>query len=140
MQDGITLSIQFRLLYWAVPKWKARAGRYGNNHRPMVAIIGPPKLAPTERKNQWGRYSYTRCAASRHRLPDELRWQPRTPPIWTKAIEASHADRHPRPFGGQLERITEFFNNEVANRKAAGRGRLIQQHGKPVYLKCFGVR
>ena len=40
----------------------------------------------------------------------------------------------------KLERITEFFNNEVATGKLPGAVVLIQQHGKPVYLKCFGVR
>ena len=44
------------------------------------------------------------------------------------------------PSPDRLERITEFFNNEVATGKLPGAVVLIQQHGKPVYLKCFGVR
>jgi CubicO group peptidase (beta-lactamase class C family) len=40
----------------------------------------------------------------------------------------------------KLERITEFFSNEVATGKLPGAVILIQQHGRPVYLKCFGVR
>ena len=49
-------------------------------------------------------------------------------------------DRCSRPFGEKLERITEFFNNEIATGKLPGAVVLIQQHGKPVYLKCFGVQ
>jgi CubicO group peptidase (beta-lactamase class C family) len=58
--------------------------------------------------------------------------------IWTQAIEASHAAD--TPSAAKLERITEFFNNEVTTGKLPGAVVLIQQHGKPVYLKCFGVR
>src|SRR6185369_7706157 len=60
--------------------------------------------------------------------------------IWTKAIAASHAADTPAPSAAKLERITEFFNNEVATGKLPGAVVLIQQHGKPVYLKCFGVQ
>jgi CubicO group peptidase (beta-lactamase class C family) len=60
--------------------------------------------------------------------------------IWTKAIEASHAADAPAPSATKLERITEFFNNEVATGKLPGAAVLIQQHGKPVYLECFGVQ
>ena len=44
------------------------------------------------------------------------------------------------PSATKLERITEFFNDEVATGKLPGAVVLIQQHGKPVYLKCFGVQ
>jgi CubicO group peptidase (beta-lactamase class C family) len=44
----------------------------------------------------------------------------------------------PSPAG--LERVSEFFENEVATGKLAGAIVLIQQHGRPVYFKCFGVR
>ena len=44
------------------------------------------------------------------------------------------------PSTARLERLTEFFQNEVATGKLAGVIVLIQQHGRPVYLKCFGVR
>lgn len=60
--------------------------------------------------------------------------------IWATAIEASHAGDIPAPSAAKLERITEFFNNEVATGKLPGAVVLIQQHGKPIYLKCFGVR
>jgi CubicO group peptidase (beta-lactamase class C family) len=60
--------------------------------------------------------------------------------IWTKTIGASHAADTPAPSAAKLERITEFFNHEVATGKLPGAAVLIQQHGKPVYLKCFGVR
>ena len=60
--------------------------------------------------------------------------------IWTEAIGASFADDAPAPSAARLERITEFFNNEIATGNLPGAVVLIQQHGKPVYLKCFGVR
>jgi CubicO group peptidase (beta-lactamase class C family) len=44
------------------------------------------------------------------------------------------------PSPEKLERITEFFNNEIATGKLPGAIVLIQQHGRPVYLKFFGVR
>ncbi|WP_375414684.1 serine hydrolase domain-containing protein [uncultured Bradyrhizobium sp.] len=40
----------------------------------------------------------------------------------------------------KLERVTEFFKNEVANGKIPGAIVLIQQHGQPVYFEKFGVR
>jgi CubicO group peptidase (beta-lactamase class C family) len=46
----------------------------------------------------------------------------------------------PAPSAAGLERLSEFFDNEVATGKLAGAIVLIQQHGRPVYLKCFGVR
>ena len=60
--------------------------------------------------------------------------------IWTKAIGASHAADETAPSAAKLERITEFFNNEVATGKLPGAVVLIQQHGRPVYLKSFGVQ
>jgi CubicO group peptidase (beta-lactamase class C family) len=46
----------------------------------------------------------------------------------------------PAPAPEKLQLIAEFFNNEVATGKLPGAVILIQQHGRPVYLKCFGVR
>ena len=60
--------------------------------------------------------------------------------IWTDTAAANQAANIPAPSPDKLERITEFFNNEVATGKLPGAVVLIQQHGKPVYLKCFGVR
>ena len=60
--------------------------------------------------------------------------------IWTGTAAADQAAKVPAPAPDKLERITEFFNNEVATGKLPGAVVLIQQHGKPVYLKCFGVR
>src|ERR1700742_47091 len=40
----------------------------------------------------------------------------------------------------KLERIGEFFRNEVGSGKIPGAIVLIQQHGKPVYFEKFGVR
>jgi CubicO group peptidase (beta-lactamase class C family) len=40
----------------------------------------------------------------------------------------------------KLELITTFFANEVATGKLPGAVILIQQHGRPIYLKSFGVQ
>lgn len=55
-------------------------------------------------------------------------------------IGASQTTYAPAPSASKLERITEFFNNEIATGKLSGAAVLIQQHGKPVYLKCFGFQ
>ena len=55
-------------------------------------------------------------------------------------IGAGQTTDAPAPSASKLERITEFFNNEIATGKLPGAAILIQQHGKPVYLKCFGVQ
>jgi CubicO group peptidase (beta-lactamase class C family) len=57
--------------------------------------------------------------------------------IWPAASQASDA---PAPSAAKLERISAFFNHEVATGKLPGAVILIQQHGRPIYLKCFGVR
>src|SRR6478736_2431142 len=44
------------------------------------------------------------------------------------------------PIPEKLQLLTEFFDNEVATGRLPGAVVLIQQHGLPVYLKCFGVR
>src|SRR5712691_6321214 len=44
------------------------------------------------------------------------------------------------PIPEKLQLLTEFFDNEVAAGRLPGAVILIQQHGLPVYLKCFGVR
>lgn len=59
--------------------------------------------------------------------------------IWA-AAGASRAADIPAPSPDKLDRITEFFNNEIAAGKLPGAVVLIQQRGKPVYLKCFGVQ
>ena len=46
----------------------------------------------------------------------------------------------PAPSPAGLQRLSDFFDNEVATGKLAGAIVLIQQHGRPVYLKSFGVR
>lgn len=40
----------------------------------------------------------------------------------------------------RLERVGDYIRNEIATGKIPGAVILIQQHGKPVYFKCFGVR
>ena len=52
-------------------------------------------------------------------------------------VQAEPADAAPSAAG--LERLTGFFENEVATGKLAGAIVLIQQHGRPIYFKCFGV-
>src|SRR5215467_582716 len=44
------------------------------------------------------------------------------------------------PAPEKLELITAFFANEVATGKLPGAVILIQQHGRPIYLKSFGVQ
>ncbi|MEH2529244.1 CubicO group peptidase (beta-lactamase class C family) [Bradyrhizobium sp. AZCC 1588] len=60
--------------------------------------------------------------------------------IWTDMAAADQAAKVPASSPSKLERITEFFNNEVATGRLPGAVVLIQQHGRPVYLKCFGVQ
>ncbi len=60
--------------------------------------------------------------------------------IWSQTAMASPPAKIPAPSPERLARITEFFDNEIAAGKLPGAVVLIQQHGKPVYLKCFGVQ
>jgi len=53
---------------------------------------------------------------------------------------ASQASDAPPPSAEKLDRITTFFDHEVATGKLPGAVVLIQQHDHPIYLKCFGVR
>ncbi|AMA58924.1 serine hydrolase domain-containing protein [Bradyrhizobium sp. CCGE-LA001] len=46
----------------------------------------------------------------------------------------------PAPSPDGLDRITAYFNNEVGSGRLPGAVIMVQQHGKPVYLKTFGVR
>lgn len=46
----------------------------------------------------------------------------------------------PSPSPDGLDRITAYFDNEVTSGRLPGAVILVQQHGKPVYLKTFGVR
>ncbi|WP_371933141.1 serine hydrolase domain-containing protein [Bradyrhizobium sp. CCGUVB23] len=52
----------------------------------------------------------------------------------------SRAKDIPAPSPDQLERITAFFDNEVSAHRLPGAIILVQQHGKPLYLKTIGVR
>jgi CubicO group peptidase (beta-lactamase class C family) len=53
------------------------------------------------------------------------------------AVDAAEA---PAPAPEKLQSLTDFFDNEVATGRLPGAVILIQQHGRPVYLKTFGVR
>jgi CubicO group peptidase (beta-lactamase class C family) len=44
------------------------------------------------------------------------------------------------PAPEKLEPITQFFDQEVATGRLPGAVILIQQHGRVIYQKCFGVR
>ncbi len=55
-------------------------------------------------------------------------------------IARSRATDIPAPAPDKLQRITAFFENEVTTGRLSGATVLIQQHGKPVYFKMFGVR
>ncbi|MBR0870703.1 beta-lactamase family protein [Bradyrhizobium tropiciagri] len=55
-------------------------------------------------------------------------------------IAAARAADVPSPSPAKLERITALFNEEVNSGRLPGAVILIQQHGKPVYLKTFGYR
>jgi CubicO group peptidase (beta-lactamase class C family) len=55
-------------------------------------------------------------------------------------IATGGAAETPAPSPDKLERITTFFDNEIASGKLPGAVVLIQQHGKPVYQKFFGVQ
>ena len=46
----------------------------------------------------------------------------------------------PAPAPDKLDRISEFFDREVATGRLPGAVVLIQQHGRVIYQKCFGVR
>jgi CubicO group peptidase (beta-lactamase class C family) len=54
--------------------------------------------------------------------------------------ELASANNVPAPRPDKLKVLTDFFDNEVASGKLPGAVILIQQHGRPVFLKCFGVR
>jgi len=50
------------------------------------------------------------------------------------------AENVPSPAPAKLSRLTNFFEDEIAAGTLPGAVVLIQQHGRPVYLKTFGVR
>ena len=56
------------------------------------------------------------------------------------AIGDASANDVPAPRPDELKVLTDYFDNEVASGKLPGAVILIQQHGRPVYQKCFGVR
>jgi CubicO group peptidase (beta-lactamase class C family) len=58
----------------------------------------------------------------------------------TPAVSVAREAGAPGPSQERLERITAFFENEVAMRRLPGAVILIQQRGSPIYLRCFGVR
>jgi CubicO group peptidase (beta-lactamase class C family) len=57
------------------------------------------------------------------------------------SMARSHAAANiPAPSPDGLDRITAYFDNEVSSGRLPGAVIMVQQHGKPVYLKTFGVR
>lgn len=60
--------------------------------------------------------------------------------MFCAVIATGRAAETPAPSPDKLDRITKFFDNEIATGKLPGAVVLIQQHGKPVYQKFFGVQ
>lgn len=56
------------------------------------------------------------------------------------SMARSRAADIPAPSSNGLDRITAFFDDEVTSGRLPGAVILVQQHGKPVYQKSFGVR
>lgn len=52
----------------------------------------------------------------------------------------SRAADIPSPSPAGFDRITAYFDDEVQSGRLPGAVVLVQQHGRPVYLKTFGVR
>lgn len=75
------------------------------------------------------------CARSRSLLAVSLCAQ-----LCIAGIGLTRAADIPAPSPDGLERITAFFDNEVKSGKLPGAVILVQQHGRPVYLKSFGVQ
>ena len=55
-------------------------------------------------------------------------------------LRANASEIVPAPSPQKLQLLTDFFDNEVTTGKLPGAVILIQQHGRPVYLKTFGMR
>src|SRR6266436_9040338 len=64
--------------------------------------------------------------------PHEVRAETQVPP--------SQAPLAPTFSRAALDRVGDYIRNEIATGKIPGAILLIQQHGKPVYFKNFGVR
>jgi CubicO group peptidase (beta-lactamase class C family) len=60
--------------------------------------------------------------------------------ISTCVIGQVRAADVPSPAPDKLDLITAFFANEVSTGKLPGAVILVQQHGRPLYLKSFGVQ
>src|SRR5690348_11657386 len=60
---------------------------------------------------------------------------------YLEVVRAGSASEGAHHFSGEgLARVSDFIRNEVASGKIPGAILLIQQHGRPVYDKNFGVR
>src|SRR6476660_4335794 len=108
------------------------------DHSPVRRGLGQATLSVGQNKMKMPPRQILHCNAGESAarlLAATLSWA-----IWTDTAAASQAVKVPAPSPHKLERITEFFNNEIASGKLPGAVVLIQQHGKPVYLKCFGVQ
>src|SRR6476619_2726648 len=69
--------------------------------------------------------------------PHEVRAESQVPPSQVPLSQAPPAPTFSR---AALDRIGDDIRNEVTTGKIPGAILLIQQHGKPVYFECFGVR
>src|SRR4029453_12237394 len=74
--------------------------------------------------------------------PHEVRAESQVPPSQVPLSQRplSQAPLAPTFSRRALDRIGDYIRNEVATGKIPGAILLIQQHGKPVYFECFGVR
>lgn len=63
-----------------------------------------------------------------------------TMPAGTVRLAAAPGSAAAAPKPEKLARLSAFFDHEVSSGKLPGAVVLIQQHGKPVYLQCFGWR
>lgn len=73
-------------------------------------------------------------------VPTILRALPVIAAVAASGMPARAQNTAAAPSAAKLERLTGFFDDEVASGRLAGAVVLIQQHGVPVYLKSFGVR
>ncbi len=61
-------------------------------------------------------------------------------PIFTIAAPAAGCATATTSSSSAFERITEFFDSEVGRGDVPGAVVMIEQHGRPIYSRCFGVR
>jgi CubicO group peptidase (beta-lactamase class C family) len=99
--------------------------------RTFLHLAAGAAALPATSRFAWARANPTRSVRSIVPLPAGQA---------TDTIAQLMSQSAPAPAAEKLQLITEFFDNEIATGKLPGAIILIQQHGRLVYLKCFGVR